>query len=173
MLQAFMVQAENLRSKADRPSAFCVVIHCLPRVYAGASCHSGIIWGYSLSPPRSAHQAQVGLALLLVLPSAIVESNHKMAWVEKDHNDHPVSTPCYVQGHQPADQAAQSHIQPGLGCLQGWGIHSLLGQPVPVAENFAERLLLESARTGKCLKSKSNTNSKSLHFFCSVTEIIQ
>ena len=53
-----------------------------------------------------------------------------MAWVEKDHNDHLVSTPCYVQGHQPADQAAQSHIQPGLECLQGWGIHSLLGQPV-------------------------------------------
>ena len=53
-----------------------------------------------------------------------------MAWVEKDHSDHPVSTPCYVQGRQPADQAAQSHIQPGLECLQGWGIHSLLGQPV-------------------------------------------
>ena len=42
-----------------------------------------------------------------------------MAWVEKDHNDHPVSTPCYVQGRQPPDQAAQSHIQPGLECLQG------------------------------------------------------
>ena len=27
--------------------------------------------------------------------------------------------PCYVQGHQPPDQAAQSHIQPGLKCLQG------------------------------------------------------
>jgi len=40
--------------------------------------------------------------------------------------------PCYVQGHQPPHQAAQSHIQPGLECLQGWGIHSLLGQPVPV-----------------------------------------
>ena len=40
--------------------------------------------------------------------------------------------PCYVQGYQPADQAAQSHIQPGIECLQGWGIHSLLGQPVPV-----------------------------------------
>ena len=38
--------------------------------------------------------------------------------------------PRYVQGRQPADQAAQSHIQPGLECLQGWGIHSLLGQPV-------------------------------------------
>ena len=53
-----------------------------------------------------------------------------MAWVEKDHCDHLVPTSCYVQGHQPADQAAQSHIQPGLECLQGWGIHSLLGQPV-------------------------------------------
>jgi len=57
---------------------------------------------------------------------------HRMAWVGKDHNAHPVPTPFYVQGRQPADQAAQSHIQPGLECLQGWGIHSLLRQPVPV-----------------------------------------
>ena len=57
-----------------------------------------------------------------------MDENHRMAWVEKDHNTHLVSTPCYVQGRQPADQAAQSHIQPGLECLQGWGIHSLLGQ---------------------------------------------
>jgi len=35
-----------------------------------------------------------------------------MAWVEKDHSDHLVSTSCYVQVHQPPDQAAQSHIQP-------------------------------------------------------------
>jgi len=63
----------------------------------------------------------------------IIESQiHRMAWVEKDHNDHLVPTPCYVQGRQPADQAAQSHILPGLECLQGWGIHNLLGQPVPV-----------------------------------------
>jgi len=63
----------------------------------------------------------------------IIETqNHRMAWVEKDHNAHPVSTPCYVQGCQPPAQAAQSHIQPGLECLQGWGIHNLLGQPVPV-----------------------------------------
>jgi len=51
-----------------------------------------------------------------------------MAWDEKDYNDHLVSTPCYVQGRQPPDQAAQSHIQPGLECLQGWGTHSLVGQ---------------------------------------------
>jgi len=40
-----------------------------------------------------------------------------MAWVEKDHSAHPVSTPCYVQGRQPADQAGQSHIQP---CTSKW-----------------------------------------------------
>ena len=26
------------------------------------------------------------------------ELNHRMAWVEKDHKGHLVSTPCYVQG---------------------------------------------------------------------------
>ena len=55
-----------------------------------------------------------------------------MAWVEKDHSDHLISTPCHVQGRQPPDRAAQSHIQPGLECLQGWDIHNPLGQPVPV-----------------------------------------
>jgi len=35
-----------------------------------------------------------------------------MAWVEKDLTHHLVSTLCYVQVRQPADQAAQSHIQP-------------------------------------------------------------
>ena len=53
-----------------------------------------------------------------------------MAWVEKDLKDHTVSIPllCALW----ADRAAQSHIQPGLECLQGWGIHNLLGQPVPL-----------------------------------------
>jgi len=61
-----------------------------------------------------------------------IQMNHRMVWVEKDHNDHLVSTPCYVQGRQPAAQAAQSPIQPGLECLQGWGIPSLLEQSAPV-----------------------------------------
>jgi len=60
-----------------------------------------------------------------------------MAWVEKDHNDHPFPTPCYVQGRQPADQAAQSHIQPGLECLQGWGIHNLSGYIIRNSEMFS------------------------------------
>ena len=58
-----------------------------------------------------------------------------MAWVEKDLKEHRVSTPCYVQGCQPPDKAAQSHIQPGLECLQGWGIHNLSGQPVPMCHH--------------------------------------
>ena len=49
-----------------------------------------------------------------------------MAWLEKDHNGH---------GRQPPDQAAQSRIQRGLECLQGWGINSLLGQPVPMGHH--------------------------------------
>ena len=40
-----------------------------------------------------------------------------------------------MQGHQPLDQAAQSHIQPGLECIQKWGIHNLSGQPVPVCHH--------------------------------------
>ena len=50
--------------------------------------------------------------------------------------------PCYVQGRQPLDQVAQSHIQPGHECLQGWGIHSFLGQPVPACHHpLGEKLL--------------------------------
>ena len=45
--------------------------------------------------------------------------------------------PCYVQGRQPPDQAAQSHIQPGLECLQGWGIHNLFQYVTTLrAKNF-------------------------------------
>ena len=72
------------------------------------------------------------LHLMVSENHTIIQSwNHRMAWVEKDHSDHLISTPCYVQGRQPPDQAAQSHIQPSLECLQGWGTHNLLGQPVP------------------------------------------
>ena len=78
-----------------------------------------------------------------------------MAWFEKDHNDHPVPTPCYVQGHQPADQAAQSHIQPGLECLQGWGIHSLLGQPVQcITTLWVKNFFLISNLNLPCLSLK-------------------
>jgi len=59
-----------------------------------------------------------GFVAMLQLNVQIIESQrHRMAWVEKDHSAHIVSAPCYVQGHQPPDQAAQSHIQPGSKTL--------------------------------------------------------
>jgi len=81
-----------------------------------------------------------------------IESYNHIDWVEKDHNAHPVPTPCYVQGRQPAAHAAQSHIQPGLECLQGWGIHSLLGQPVQcVTTLWGKSFLLISNLNLPCL----------------------
>jgi len=57
-----------------------------------------------------------------------------------------------VQGRQPAAQAAQSHIQPGLECLQGWGIHSLLGQPVQCVTTVCEVLLCSTQFTSILLR---------------------
>jgi len=65
-----------------------------------------------------------------------------MAWIAKAHDAHPVPTPCRVQGRHPAAQAAQRPIQPGLECLQGWGIHSLLGQPVQCVTTLWEKSFL-------------------------------
>ena len=96
-----------------------------------------------------------------------------MAWVEKDHNAHPVPTPCYVQGHQPPDQTAQSHIQPGLECLQGWGIHSLLGQPVQcVTTPWVKNFLLTSNLNLPCLSLKPFplALSLSIQFFSTNSE---
>ena len=96
-----------------------------------------------------------------------------MAWVEKDHNDLRVSAPCYVQGHQPPDQAAQSHIQPGLECLQGWSIHNLLGQPVQcVTTLWVKNFLLRSNLNLPCLSLKPFPLVLSLvrnHLFCWAT----
>ena len=64
--------------------------------------------------------------------------------------------PCYVQGHQPPDQAAQGHIQPGLECFQGWGVHNLLlGQPVQCVTTLCvKKFLLISNLNLSCLSLK-------------------
>ena len=60
-----------------------------------------------------------------------------------------------MQGLHPPDPAAQSHIQPGLECLQGWGIHSLLGQPVQcVTTLWGKNFLLISNLNLPCLSLK-------------------
>jgi len=44
---------------------------------------------------------------------------------------HLIETPCNEQGHLQLDHVAQSPIQPGLECFQGWGIYHHSRQPVP------------------------------------------
>ena len=61
-----------------------------------------------------------------------------MVWVEKDHSDHLVSTPSYVQDHQPLDQAAQSHIQPGLEYLQEMGLGALIDAWLNMSQQCAQ-----------------------------------
>jgi len=68
--------------------------------------------------------------------------NQRIAWSEKDLKHHLVSNPCHGQGRQPLDQAAQSHIQPGLECLQGRDINKLLGQHIPVLHHDHSLIIL-------------------------------
>jgi len=69
-----------------------------------------------------------------------------MAQVGRNLKNHeaPIA-PCHRQGHQPPhlilDQAAQGPIQPGLGHLQGRGIHNLSGQPVPAPHHSYSKKL--------------------------------
>jgi len=70
--------------------------------------------------------------------------DHRLAWIEKDLKDHLVSSPPHNgQCCHPLDQADHSHIQPGLEYLQGWGIHNLLGQSVPMHHHpLSEKIAL-------------------------------
>ena len=81
----------------------------------------------------------------------IISQNHSMAWVEKDYSDHPVPTLCYVQGRQPPDQADQSHIQPGLQCLQGCDRNKNLGGK----NHYADLIVSE----GFCLRANGRSSS--------------
>jgi len=58
-----------------------------------------------------------------------------MLWVGRDISDLLVPALCYGQGHLPLNQVAQSPIQAGLECFQGWGIYNLSGQPVLVSHH--------------------------------------
>ena len=60
--------------------------------------------------------------------------NHRMTecfGLERTFRGHLAQPPCSEQGHLQLDQGAQSPVQPGLECSQGWGIDHLCGQPGP------------------------------------------
>ena len=55
-----------------------------------------------------------------------LEGTSSIIKLQPPHHRQSCQTP-----HLILDQAAQGPLQPGLERLQGWGIHSLSGQPVP------------------------------------------
>lgn len=55
---------------------------------------------------------------------------------------HLVLMLCNEQGHVLLQQVAQSPIQFDLECIQGWVIHHLSGQPVPMPHYSPHRKLL-------------------------------
>ena len=59
-------------------------------------------------------------------------SQKRTIWVERPLKRHLVQLLCNEQRHLQLDQIAQSPLQPDLKCLQGWRIHHLSGQLVPV-----------------------------------------
>jgi len=77
-----------------------------------------------------------------------LSQNHRMPWVGRDPKDHQ-GTISLPQAGSPTsglilDQAAQGPIQPGCEHLQGWGIHSLSGQPVPAPHHSLGRIMAVS-----------------------------
>ena len=64
------------------------------------------------------------------------QSTHRMKecfGLEETFKDHLVQPSGHGQGHFSLGQVAQSPIQPDFEHFQGWGIHNISGQPVPVS----------------------------------------
>jgi len=86
-----------------------------------------------------------------------ITADTEMASIGRDLKDHQGPTPLLQAGPPTSifntNQAAQGPIQPGLENFQGWGIHSLSGQPVPVPHHLSV----------KNFPLKSNLNLPSLN----------
>ena len=85
-----------------------------------------------MSPSDQKHCPKVRVTQAAVKPQPGITEWPRLEGTSRIMNHQP---PLHRQSHQPPhlilDQAAQGPIQPGLEHLQGWGIHSLSGQPVP------------------------------------------
>jgi len=70
----------------------------------------------------------------------------------------------HEQGHLQTDQVAQSPVQPGLECFQGWGIEHLCGQPVPVFHHpwLSSELLTLNTLNG-CSEARGCSNRRIVH----------
>jgi len=64
--------------------------------------------------------------------------------MEGTFKSHLVQLPCNEQGHAQLDQVAQGLVYTRLESLQGWSIHRLSGQPVPVPQEVVDAPSLET-----------------------------
>lgn len=97
-----------------------------------------VIWGYTMG-----HQAFISLIFICWWVAeawswfarksiSLWNSSHRMLWVEATVKGYVVQPSFNKQGGFQLGQVAQSPVQPGAGCFQGWDIHHLSGKPVPV-----------------------------------------
>lgn len=80
--------------------------------------------------------------------------SHRMVLVGRDVKDEFIPTPCHGQGHLSPDQAAQSHIQPGLERVQGWGTHNFTGKAVPELRPPRKSKVTEFTEPRKTIKPR-------------------
>ena len=73
--------------------------------------------------------------------------------------DNLVQLPCNEPGHLQLHHVAQSPVQPDLEHLQGWGIHCLFGQPVPVLRCPYHKKPFPSIQANSILNSTVNSKS--------------
>ena len=107
--------------------------YCLPRKsyprHALCSLSAALLWA---DIEGSAEQLRVPLFFtpipksIACKPSSDIPLNHKILWFGRDLQGPSGPTPCTEQGHQQLHQCSEP-LQPELGCLQGWGTTTSLG----------------------------------------------
>ena len=71
--------------------------------------------------------------------------------LEGTFRGHLAQPPGSKQGHLSLDQVAQSLVQPGLEHFQGWGLHYLPRQSVPVFQHPHSKNFLPSIQSKSTL----------------------
>ena len=104
-----MIQQEITEHRAGPPAGILLCLLHLCGMKGGC--------GHSEAPATTFHQVR----------------DHRMACVGRVPLTFVHFQPlCCGLGYLPLDQISWWPIQPGLECLQGWGIHNFSGQPVTV-----------------------------------------
>jgi len=68
--------------------------------------------------------------------------------LEGTFRGHLAQPPCSEQGYLQLDQVAQSPVQPGLECFQGWVLHYFDEKSVPVLHHPYCKNFLPMTETG-------------------------